>query len=57
LIAEFERLQYRFERSKETYVINQEALQVIVTGQSLSQKTVSILKGTVESQSVVERRI
>lgn len=58
MISEFERLQYRSERTKERDVINQEeALRVMVTGQSLNQKTASILKGTVGSQSIVEHRI
>lgn len=44
LIAEFERLQSRLERSKAAYVRNQEALRAIDTGQSFSQETVSILE-------------
>ncbi|PXA05526.1 hypothetical protein DDZ13_01245 [Coraliomargarita sinensis] len=44
LIAEFERLQSRLERSKAAYERNQEALRAIDTGQSLSQETVSVLE-------------
>lgn len=44
LIAEFERLQSRLERSKEAYERNQDALRAIDTGQSLSQETVSVLE-------------
>jgi len=44
LIAEFERLQSRLERSKAAYERNQEALRAIDTGQSLSQESVSVLE-------------
>lgn len=44
LIAEFERLESRLERSKAAFVRNQEALRAIDTDQSLSQETVSVLE-------------
>lgn len=44
LIAEFERLESRLERSKEAYERNQNALRAIDTGQSLSQESVSVLE-------------
>ncbi len=44
LIAEFERLQSRLERSKAAYERNQEALRAIDTGQSFSQESVSVLE-------------
>lgn len=44
LIAEFERLQSRLERSKEAYERNQDSLRAIDTGQSMSQESVSVLE-------------
>ncbi len=44
LIAEFERLQSRLDRSKAAYDRNQEALRAIDTDQNLSQESVSILE-------------
>lgn len=43
LIAEFERLQSRLERSKSAYVKSQDSLQAIDTNENLQQETVSIL--------------
>ena len=44
LIAEFERLQSRLERSKTAYERNQESLRAIDTGQNLSQESITILE-------------
>lgn len=43
LIAEFERLESRLERSKAAYVNSQDSLRAIDTNQNLQQETVSIL--------------
>ncbi|MGZ0707939.1 polysaccharide biosynthesis tyrosine autokinase [Coraliomargarita sp. W4R53] len=44
LIAEFERLQSRLERSKSAFVRNQESLRAIDTDQNLRQETISVLE-------------
>jgi capsular exopolysaccharide synthesis family protein len=44
LIAEFERLQSRLERSKAAYERNQESLRAIDTDQNLQQESISILE-------------
>ncbi len=44
LIAEFERLQSRLERSKAAYNRNQESLRAIDTDQNLHQETISVLE-------------